>query len=79
MKKLIGVLFIFYWSSTVVWGQRKSAPKETIIQAPSSSNRSRVISKNNDGSVKNVTASGTIALGISTSTSSGIFGGLEFL
>jgi hypothetical protein len=76
MKKLIGFLFIFCWSSNVVWAQRKSAPKETIIQAPSSSNRSRVISKNNDGSVKNVTASGTLALGISTSTSSGIFGGL---
>ena len=39
MKKLIGVLFIFYWSSTVVWAQRKSAPKETIIQAPSPTNR----------------------------------------
>ena len=42
MKKLIGFLFIFYWSSTVVWAQRKSAPKETIIQAPSSTNRSKV-------------------------------------
>ncbi len=76
MKKLIGVLFIFYWSSTVVWAQRKSAPKETIIQAPSSSNRSKVISKNNDASVKNINPTGTLALGISTSTSSGIFGGI---
>ena len=76
MKKLIGVLFIFYWSSTVVWGQRKSAPKETIIQAPSSSNRSKVISKNNVSSIKNINPTGILALGISTSTSSGIFGGL---
>jgi len=76
MKKLIGVLFIFCWSSTVVWAQRKSAPKETIIQAPSSSNRSKVISKNNDASVKNINPTGTLALGISTSTSSGIFGGI---
>lgn len=76
MKKLIGVLFIFCCTSTVVWAQRKSAPKETIIQAPSSSNRSKVISKNNDGSSKNVNPTGTLALGINTSTSSGIFGGL---
>jgi hypothetical protein len=76
MKKLIGFLFIFYWSSTVVWAQRKSAPKETVIQAPSSSNRSKVISKNNDASVKNINPTETLALGISTSTSSGIFGGI---
>ena len=76
MKKLIGFLFIFYWSSTVVWAQRKSAPKETIIQAPSSSNRSKVISKNNVSSVKNTNPTGILALGISTSTSSGIFGGI---
>ena len=76
MKKLIGVLFIFCWSTTVVYGQRKSAPKETIIQAPSSTNRSRVISKNNVASAKNIDPTGTIALGISTSTSSGIFGGI---
>jgi hypothetical protein len=77
MKKLIGVLFIFCCTSTVVWAQRKSAAKETIIQAPSSSNRSKVISKNNDGSSKNLNPTGTLALGISTSTSSGIFGGLN--
>jgi hypothetical protein len=76
MKKLIEVLFIFCCTSTVVWAQRKSAPKETIIQAPSSSNRSKVISKNNDGPSKNLNPTGTLALGISTSTSSGIFGGL---
>lgn len=76
MKKLIGVLFIFYWSSTVVWAQRKSAPKETIIQAPSSTNRSKVISKNNEANLKNINPTGTLALGISTSTSSGIFGGI---
>jgi len=76
MKKLIGVLFIFCWSSTVVCAQRKSAPKETIIQAPSSTNRSRVISKNNVTSAKNIDPMGNIALGISTSTSSGIFGGI---
>ena len=76
MKKLIGFLFIFCWSSTVVWAQRKSAPKETIIQAPSSNNRSKVISKNNISSVKNTNPTGILALGISTSTSSGIFGGI---
>ena len=76
MKKLIGFLFIFYWSSTVVWAQRKSAPKETIIQAPSSNNRSKVISKNNVSNVKNTNPTGILALGISTSTSSGIFGGI---
>ena len=76
MKKLIGFLFIFYWSSTVVWAQRKSAPKETIIQAPSSTNRSKVISKNNVSNVKNTNPTGILALGISTSTSSGIFGGI---
>jgi hypothetical protein len=76
MKKLIGFLFIFYCTPSVVWAQRKSAPKETIIQAPSSSNRSKVISKNNDARVKNINPTGTLALGISTSTSSGIFGGI---
>jgi hypothetical protein len=63
MKKLIGFLFIFYWSSTLVWAQRKSAPKETIIQAPSSNNRSKVISKNNVSNVNtiNTTSRGYIA------------------
>jgi hypothetical protein len=76
MKKLIGVLFIFLGSSNVVWAQRKSAPKETIIQAPSSTNKSKVISNKNAAMVKNVNPTGTLALGVSTSTNSGIFGGL---
>jgi hypothetical protein len=76
MKKLMGIIFIFYWSSTAVWAQRKSAPKETVIQAPSSSNRSKIISKNNVASVKNINPTGTLAFGVSTSTSSGIFGGI---
>ena len=72
----MGIIFIFYWSSTAVWAQRKSAPKETVIQAPSSSNRSKIISKNNVASVKNINPTGTLAFGVSTSTSSGIFGGI---
>lgn len=76
MKKLIGILFIFCCTSNVSLAQRKSAPSETIIQAPSSSNRSKVMAKNNEGVAKTVNPTGTIAFGISTSTSSGIFGGL---
>jgi hypothetical protein len=76
MKKLIGFLFIFYCSANLGWAQRKSVPKETVVQAPSSTNRSNVISKNNDARVKNVNPIGTLAFGVSTSTSSGIFGGI---
>ena len=77
MKKLIGVLFVLCCTSNHIWAQRKSGPKETIIQAPSSSNRTKVIAKNNESLSKNINPTGTIALGISTSTSSGIFGGLS--
>jgi hypothetical protein len=77
MRKLIGVLFILCCAPNHIWAQRKSAPKETIIQAPSSSNRTKVIAKNNESLSKNANPTGTIALGISTSTSSGIFGGLS--
>lgn len=76
MKKLIGLLFIFSCTSNHIWAQRKSVPNETIIQAPSSSNKSKVIAKNNESMTKNANPTGTLAFGISTSTSSGIFGGL---
>lgn len=76
MKNLIGLLFIFSLTSNHIWAQRKSVPQETIIQAPSSSNKSKVIAKNNERMTKNVNPTGTLAFGISTSTSSGIFGGL---
>jgi len=77
MKKLLGVLFIFCCTTNQIWAQRKSVPKETVIQAPSSSNRTKVISKNTESNPKNVNPTGTLAFGVSTSTSSGIFGGLN--
>jgi hypothetical protein len=76
MKKILGILFFLFWLTNVSWAQRKSAAKETIIQAPSSSNSIKSISKNSNGIKNNVNPTGTFALGISTSTNSGIFGGI---
>lgn len=73
MKKIIGVFLIFSWATNVCWAQRRSGPKEISIQAPSSSNKT---SGNSQKVSTPINQTGTTAVGISTSTNSGIFGGL---
>lgn len=81
MKSIVGAFFIVFCCLNLSMGQRRSSTKETIVQAPSGNasgtnyTKSNVLKSSTKAPLESNPTS-TLSFGISTTTNSGIFGGI---